>query len=298
MTTRAPGQMLTLSPERTVEPFGKVNLRHEADGRIWVRAYVLMERAVEGARTGIAIDGSGTMMPWFGAQRKGAPNLVSPFVQSMCTYLANKLAADGSITAIYWATGADGRAIEEIGTLTAEDASTYVFAGPHNYGNHTHLLPALRYFVDRFSAAPWGLYVFISDGRLDDLGGVKKYTIQLAREIASGQRNDMKLIMIGVGHKIDESQMVELDDLDTGTDLDLWDHKIAESMQHLAEIFTEVVDENVVVAPQGLIRDSSGNVVLDYRDTGVPALLEFILPAGSTSFSLEIGDKTVTQPLL
>ena len=297
MTARASGQMLTLSPERTVEPFGKVNLRHEADGRIWVRAYVLMERAVEGARTGIAIDGSGTMMPWFGAQRKGAPNLVSPFVQSMCTYLANKLDVDGSITAIYWATGADGQAIEEIGTLTAEDASKYVFAGPHNYGNHTHLLPALRYFMDRFSAAPWGLYVFISDGRLDDLEDVKKYTIQLAREIASGQRNDLKLIMIGVGRKIDEAQMVELDDLDTGTDLDLWDHKIAESMQHLAEVLTEVVDENVIVAPQGLIRDSVGNTVMDYRDTGVPALLEFTLPARSTSFSLEIGDKMVKQPL-
>lgn len=297
MTASTPKQMLTLPPERTVEPFGKVNLIHEPDGSIWVRAYVLMERAVEGARTGIAIDGSGTMMPWFGVQRKGAPNLVSPFVQDMCAYLAQKLDADGSTTAIYWATGADGRDIEEIGTLNAEQASRYDFVGPRNYGNHTCLLPALRYFVDRFASAVWGLYVFISDGRLDDLDDVKRYTTQLAHEIAKGQRSDLKLVMIGVGHRIDESQMVELDDLDTGTDLDLWDHKLADSMQHLAEIFTEVVDENVIVAPKGLIRDSSGNVVLDYRDTGVPALLEFVLPSGSTSFSLEIGDKTVTQPL-
>jgi hypothetical protein len=295
----APGslKMDTLPPDRTVEPFGKVNLRREPDGRIWVRAYVLMERAVEGACTGIAVDGSGTMMPWFGAQRKGAPNIVSPFVQEMCAYLARKIDAAGSTTAIYWATGDDGRAIEEIGTLAAEDAAQHNFTGPRYYGNHTCLLPALRYFVDRFSAAPWGLYVFISDGRLDDLEDVKTYTTQLARKIASGRRNDLKLVMIGVGRRIDEAQMVELDDLDTATDLDLWDHKIADSMQHLAEVFTEVVDENVIVAPQGRVLDSSGNVVKDYRDTGVPALLEFVLPAGSISFTLEIGDKAVTQSL-
>lgn len=297
MTVPTPGQMVTLPPGRTVEPFGKINLRYEADGRIWVRAYVLMEQAIEGACTGIAIDGSGTMMPWFGVQRKGAPNIVSPFVQEMCAYLAHKLDATGSTAVIYWATGGDGQAIEEIGTLTAEEAARYDFAGPHNYGNRTCLLPALRYFVDRFSAAPWGLYVFISDGRLDDLDDVKAYTTQLAREIDSGRRNDLKLVIIGVGRHIDEAQMVELDDLDTGTDLDLWDHKLANNMQHLAEVFTEVVDENMIVAPRGLIRDPAGNVVMDYRDTGVPALLEFTLPAGAASFTLEIGDKAVTQPI-
>jgi hypothetical protein len=297
MTASAPAKMITLPPDRTVEPFGKVNLRHEPDGRVWVRAYVLMERIVEGARTGIAIDGSGTMMPWFGVQRKGAPNIVSPFVQEMCAYLARKIDATGSTTAIYWATGDSGKDIEEIGTLTADDAVRHSFGGPRHYGNRTCLLPAIKYFVDHFSSAPWGLYVFISDGRLDDLEDVKACTIQLAREIGSGQRNDLKLVIIGVGRRIDEAQMVELDDLDTGTDLDLWDHKIADNMQHLAEVFTEVVDENVIVAPQGLIKDSAGNVVMDYRDTGVPALLEFVLPSGSTSFTLEIGENAVTQPL-
>ena len=297
MTAATPGPMKTLPAQRTAEPFGKVNLRALPDGRIWVRTYVLMERAIEGARTGIAIDGSGTMQSAFGVQRKGAPNIVSPFVQEMSAYLARKLDASGSTTVIYWATGSSGRDIEEVGTLTAEQAEHFDFAGPKTYGSHTCLLPAVRYFADRFSAAPWGLYVFISDGRLDDLDDIKKYTTQAAQEIAAGKRHDLKLVMIGVGHKIDEAQMVGLDDLDTGTEVDLWDHKIAANMQQLAEVFTEVVDENVIVAPQGLIRDSSGSIVKDYRDTGVPALLEFILPGGTTSFTLEIGDQTVTQPL-
>ncbi len=296
-STPLPGQMITLSPGQTVEPFGKVNLRYEPDGRIWIRAYILMERVIEGARTGIAIDGSGTMRAWFGGRVKGEPNIVSPFVQGMCTYLASKLDADGSTNAIYWATGEDGRAIEEIGILTAEQAAQYNFVGPQSYGSHTHLLPALRHFTERFLDAPWGLYVFITDGRLDDLDAVKKYTTKLARAVADGKRNDLKLVMIGVGRKIDEAQMIELDDLDTGTDIDLWDHKIAESMQHLAEVFAEVIDEQVIVAPQGRILDSSGNVIRNYRDTGVPALLEFILPSGSMSFTLEIGGNTVTQSL-
>ncbi len=291
-------QMFTVPPEQTVEPFGKVNWRQESDDSVWVRAYVLMERTIEGARTGIAIDGSGTMMPWFGAQRKGAPNIVSPFVRQMCAYLARKIDASGSITATYWATGGDGRAIEEIGTLSAEQAEQYTFGGPRHYGNHTCLMPALQYFVDRFAAARWGLYVFITDGRLDDLDDVKAYTTQLAREIENGQRHDLKLIMIGVGRRIEEAQMTELDDLETGTDLDLWDHKIAENMQHLAEIFSEVIDENIIIAPQGRILDGKKNVIKDFRDTGVPALLEFVLPAGSTSFALEIDNNVVVQSLV
>ncbi len=289
--------MITLPPERTVEPFGKVNIRKLPDERIWVRAYMLIDRAIEGARTGIAIDGSGTMRPWFGARRKGEQNLVSPFVRQMCAYLASKADATGRVAAIYWATGPDGEGIEEIGTLTADEASQTTFQGPVNYGDHTCLLPALRYFTDRFASASWGLYVFITDGRLDDLAAVKAHTTQLAREIAAGTRNDVKLVIIGVGQHISESEMVELDDLDTGTSLDLWDHKTVETMQHLAAVFTEVVDERMIIAHHGLVRDSFGGLVMDYRDTGVPALLEFTLPAGATSFTLEIGDVKAVQPL-
>jgi len=36
--------------------------------------------------------------------------------------------------------------------------------------------------------------------------------------------------------------MVELDDLDSGVDVDLWDHKLAAEMRVLQEIFAEVVE--------------------------------------------------------
>ncbi|MBC8253564.1 MAG: VWA domain-containing protein [Ardenticatenia bacterium] len=296
--------METLPLAQTVKPFSKVNFWRLPDGTVRVRAYVLMERAIEGAKAGIAIDGSVSMKSAFGV--KGClgfllpgptQNIVSPVAQDMCAYLARKVAVDGTVAVTYWATG-DGSRIEEVGTLTEVQAKQYNFAGPKKYGAGTQLLPALEFFAKRFADAPWGMYIFITDGALHDLDAVKRYTSQLAREIADGQRNELKLVLIGVGKNVDERQMQELDDLETGTSVDLWDHKLAAEMQDLSEIFAEVVDESIIVADSGLVRDAKGNVVEDYRDKGVPALLVFTLPSGAeSSFTLEIAGQSVTQPL-
>lgn len=291
-------QLHTLPPTLTVEPFGKVTYRIVPDGSMVVRAYILTERTIEGARAGIAIDGSGTMMRWFGAQRRGAPNIVSPFAQRMCAYLAQHVAADGQVTALYWATGDDGRTLEEIGILSADQSATFDFSGPRQYGAHTCLLPALRYFVEKSAASSWGLYVFVTDGRIDDLEDVKSYTIHLARSIANGKRPGLKLILIGVGGHIDEPQMEALDDLETGTNVDLWDHKIADTMLYLAEVFTEVVDENTIIADQGFVLDDQQHIVRDYRDTGLPAVLEFTLPKGSKAFTVQFGGNAVIQQIV
>jgi len=339
--------MHTLSHELVVEPFGKVNYWNLPNGGKRLRVYLLMESSVEGAQTGVAIDGSGSMMHSFGkeavlpvrqltqrewqelitrklALRKGAgvelvdhpktlptlvsfgafrqlpagPNIVEEQARKMTEYLS-RFDADGDTTAIYWATGNDGRQIEVIGDLRREDCSAFPFPGPKNFGRETHLLPALRYFVERFENANWGIYVFITDGAISDLDAVKRYCIRLARDIAAKKRNELKFVLIGVGDKINEAQMEELDDLETGTNVDLWDHKIAREMKQLAEIFAEVVSETTVVVPgDGIVKDAKGNVVKDYRDTGLPALVVFELPAGSGWFTLEIAGKRISQPLV
>lgn len=331
-----PGKtMHTLDPSLVVEPFGKVNYWNLDDGNKRVRVYFLMENPIEGAQTGVAIDGSGSMQAWFGKEalrqvrqitpqdeRKlrsmglrsqqevlaamttlgifaitpPGPNIVEEQARSMTEYLS-KFDADGGTTVIYWATS-DGRQVEVIGDLTGPECPKASFPGPRNFGNETHLLPAIKYFVERFADARWGMYVFITDGALNDLDAVKRYCTQLARDIAKGKRNDLKFVIIGVGDDVDEDQMEELDDLETGTDLDLWDHKIAKEMKQLAEIFAEVVSETVIIVPgDGLVKDASGNVVKDYRDKGLPALMWFDLPAGSQWFTLEVGGQVVAQPL-
>ena len=104
-------------------------------------------------------------------------------------------------------------------------------------------------------------------------------------------------MLIGLGPQVNEAQMEELDDLDSGVAVDLWDHKLAAEMRMLQEIFAEVVDRNARVADNGKILDDKGRVVVDYSDVGLPAFLEFEMPAGSASFVLDVNGYKVQQSL-
>ena len=184
-----------------------------------------------------------------------------------------------------------------MGDLTAEQATGHEFGPPKEFGTGTQLLPAVRYFVDRFKDAPWGFYVFITDGELHDLSEVKQYSTQLARDVSAKRRRPIKFVLIGVGPNINEGQMEELDDLDTGTDVDLWDHKIASEMRVLQEIFAEVVDKNARIADKARILDPQGRVVKDYSDTGMPAYLEFEIHDGAEYFTLDVNGSRIHQGL-
>ena len=243
------------------------------------------------------------MQPQFGLG-PFAKNQVKQIAQVMCPYIAQKADKFDGTTLIYWATGDPGE-IEPHGFLQTAKAQTYSYPAPKNYGRKTNLLPALKYFTEGkhsqsgqpFKNEEFGMFVFITDGAFEDLEAVKQYSTQLAQEIDAGKRKPIKLIIIGVGDQIDEQQMSELDDLDTGTDQDLYFHRIAAEMADLSEIFIELVNENMVVADNGIVRDAKGAEVLNFRDTKVPAVFEFDLPAGSTSFTLEVEGQKFTQAL-
>jgi hypothetical protein len=295
--------------KKVVDPFGEVNVHPAPGGKLRVTATILMEPRREGTQTGIALDGSGSMASLYGieeeqgffaslfSKKKAAVNQVTPVAQKLCAYLARKIDADGGTTCIYWATGSGGSKIEVVGDLTADQAEQHVFGPPQHFGTGTQLLPAVRYFVDRFKDAPWGFYIFVTDGELHDLDEVKRYSTQLARAVQSGKRKPLKFVLIGIGPNVNEDQMEQLDDLDTGTDIDLWDHKLAAEMRVLQEIFAEVVDKNARVADAGKILDHQGNVVKNYSDTGLPALLEFEVAAGTPYFVLEVEGNRVQQDL-
>ncbi len=298
--------------KKPMEPFGEVNVYPQAGGKVRVVATILMEPVREGTQTGIALDGSGSMAELygvggespgffaslFGGKKKETNNQITPVAQKVCAHLARKLDADGGTTCIYWATGPAGSRTEVIGDLTADQAEKHVFGPPKDFGTGTQLLPAVRYFVERFKDAPWGFYIFITDGELHDLDDVKSYTRQLAREIAAGRRRPVKFVLIGIGPNVNEGQMEELDDLDTGTNVDLWDHKLAAEMRVLQDIFAEVVDRNARIADAGKILDADGKLVKNFSDTGLPGYLEFELPANSANaFTLEVNGQQIRQPL-
>lgn len=226
-------------------------------------------------------------------------NIVQPMAQNFVSYLASELDADGGTTLIYWACGPDGAATEVVGDFTADECKKLIIQGPKSvsFGGATKLLPAVRYFADRFVDAVRGMYVILTDGRIDDLDSVKTFSVKLAKLIAEGKRKPIKFVLIGVGDKVDEDQMSELDDLDTGTEVDLWDHKIAKEMRSVIEIFAEVVQENQVVASSAIIYDSNGGVVRRFSD-GLPAMVSLTLPAGSKWFDLEVEGQSIRQPIV
>ncbi len=295
--------------KNVVDPFGEVNVYPGSPGRMRVVATILMQPHKEGRQTGIAIDGSGSMRKLYGLEGGGRvlspifggpkklENEITPVAQKLCSYLAHNIDADGGTTCIYWAVGPGGGEIEVVGDLTAEQAEHHVFGPPKDFGTGTQLLPAVRYFVDRFKMRPWGFYVFITDGELHDLDEVIAYSKRLAQDVAAGRCHPVKFVLIGIGNEVNEHQMTELDDLDTGTDVDLWDHKLASEMRLLEEIFAEVVDKNARVADHGRIFDAQGKLVKDYSDRGLPAYLEFEVPAGSNYFTLEVNGQRINQPL-
>lgn len=305
--------MAQLDTSIVVPPFGEVDVFPEPDGLL-VKAFILLPPPqVEGAQTGLAIDGSNSMLPLYGANvpplfRRPEANVVQPVARMMAEYLA-KFDADGNTTVIHWACGL-GDSIEIIGDMNAEQARSFRFAEPKAPGKGTRLLPAVRYFADeKFPHAPWGIYVFLTDGIIEDLDQVKEYSLKIGRELADGKREFIKFVLIGLGTAIDEDQMIELDDLDygdlespSGDPVDLWDHTTAAEMTSLDQIFKECVSSQTIVLPSAQITDSTGRPVRPLGDRsfadGLPALVEFYASPEATSFTLTLPDGTsFTQPL-
>jgi len=225
-------------------------------------------------------------------------NLVQMVARDAVAYLAEELDVDGGTTLTYWACG-DGSDYEVVGDFTAEQCRALEIVGPQEkkFGTGTRLAPAMRYFVERFADAKQGLYVLITDGRLDDEQEVAAYTRQLAQEIEGKRRNPVKFVIIGVGDKVDKAQLGRLDDLDTGTDEDIWDAKIAGEMRDIRDLVDELVDENRVVAERATIYDAEGNVVKRFTD-GMPGKVVFNLPTSSEHFELEVGDLRIRQTVV
>jgi hypothetical protein len=308
--------MSQLDSIKTADAFGEVNVFQETDGRVRIKATILMRPQVEGAQTGLAIDGSNSMNQMFGASgavsalfASASNNIVQPVARLMAEYLAN-FDSDGNTSVIYWACGIGGGDIQELGDMNAQQARSFDFALPKNPGTGTKLLPALKYYTEtKFPDAPWGIFVFVTDGAIEDIEAVKQYSLQIGKEVANGKRSFVKFVLIGLGPHVDESQMEDLDDMDygglkdaDGEEIDLWDHKLASSMKKLEEIFAEVVTSKMILAPSATITDSAGNPVkpigrASYAD-GLPALIEFTMPGDATSFTVTLPDSTeITQPI-
>src|ERR1700722_5968158 len=125
--------------KNVVDPFGEVNVYPAGPGKKRVVATILMEPHKEGAQTGIALDGSGSMAklygvddgsrvlsPIFGGPKKHN-NEITPVAKKLWPHLAKKIGSDGGTTCIFWAVGQNGGQVEVVGDLRAEEAERHVF---------------------------------------------------------------------------------------------------------------------------------------------------------------------------
>ncbi|MDX2254895.1 MAG: OmpA family protein [Pseudanabaenaceae cyanobacterium bins.39] len=225
-------------------------------------------------------------------------NILQPLVQDLTAYLAGSLDSIGQTALIYWGCG-NGEEIQVLGEFTAESCQELAITGPATFklGKSTKLLPAIAYFTKQYPQATRGMYIFLTDGRIDDINQVKSYTRLIAQEIAQGQRNYLKLILIGIGNDVDRYQLQELDDFDAGVNVDIWDYKIADEMSSLTQIFAEVVNDNQIIAESGSIYDDRGNCIKSYP-LGLPARVDFDIHRDAEWFELEVGQQRIRQGLV
>lgn len=225
-------------------------------------------------------------------------NVLQPLVQDFSAYLAGSLDGTGKTSLIYWGCG-NGDEIQVLGEFDYASCQQLAITGPATFqlGKTTKLLPAITYFVNQYSQAPQGIYIFLTDGRIDDLDQVKSYTRELALEIAVGKRNYLKLVLVGIGNDVDRYQLQELDDFETGLDIDIWDYKIASEMTSISQIFAEVVNEHQIIADSGSIYDDQGNCVKSYTN-GLPAKVDFLMRDDSQWFELEVCHQRIRQAVI
>lgn len=305
-----------MSEERPVEPFSDL---HVEEGQ--VRATLLHDPTVEGLDVGLYLDGSGSMREeyaytssdqpkrtfwqWLGGKPKpqaaaGATNLVEPQARWMLQYLATK-DRNGVLRVAYWACGADGRSVQVIGDLSGASVETYTFPGPSSPGNSTNLSPAVRDYVGYLkeqvrAGARRGLGVFITDGQLHDADEVLALTNEVAEMITRGQLPRVQFVLVGVGDSIDEEQLERISHAEHPGLGHLWCHRTAKEIQNVAELVAVLVDETMTVAAGGTIYDDKGKVLKAYEGR-LPAVLEFAIPEGAKSFTLEVAGQRFTQPL-
>ncbi|MEQ8236455.1 MAG: hypothetical protein ABRQ23_06755 [Syntrophomonadaceae bacterium] len=212
-------------------------------------------------------------------------------------YLSKNLAKAGSSTIIYWS-GGNGGDIEEVGEISEAACANLNLDGPDkmSFGSGTQLLPAVKFFVERCQKTQPGLFVFLTDGRIEDLNEVKEYTAVLAQDILNGQRSQLKFVLVGVSDEIDEAQWRLLDKLDGQNFANIWDQMIVTDFQDMIKIFNEVLRNTQIVAQQGTLLDDSGKLLKKYPD-GMPSQVVFSMPASASGFKIEMDWRHISQPI-
>ena len=238
---------------------------------------------------------------WFEYTPNNIRSPVCQIAENLIRTFSKGGSESGTCELIYWACGDLGDEIEFAGEVSISELSSLEISGPttRSFGDGTRISPAFNYFSEKHRDSN-SVFVFITDGRIDDEQAIVSATISVAREIKEGRRKPVKCTLLGVGRKVDRQQFARLDDLEMPedvADIDIWNAIIFQEVRDLNDAWSEIFDPNTVIGTVLKVFDHQGDLVHQQTDE-VKALITFEMPMGSEAFILEIdGETKITQLL-
>ncbi len=283
----------------------------QAGNELEIEVTLAIEASIERMIGAFYMDGSDSMRGAGNFGRRGGlfglgkqRNLVEEAMRVAVPYVVNK-DANGSCRVCYWATGANGRAIELLGEMTTEQAQTATFSGPKVFGGSTYLLPAIRDFVayiqeiiksgETVGAA---LAVIVTDGQFHDQGDVIAYVQgNLAPTIMEKKFPRTVFSLVGIGSQVDEEQLEDLLHEATPEEYpyrEVFCYALAETLDQLPILVNHLLDENTPAFYGGATITAHEQTVMVYEDM-VPAILTFKVPLKAREFTLNADGKSFRQ---
>lgn len=257
------------------------------------------------SKAALAIDASASMREVFGfgtGPFQMKPNYVEAVARKLGAILT-EVTKSGKSSAIYWAVSPDGSKIEEIGELDDTGWGKAAIKGPkvEKWGRGTKLLPAIQFVVEKVAqGSDWTMGVILTDGIIEDEKDCIDYCLKVGKQFEGKKPEPVKLILIGIGEQVDEAQLERFDDMfeGSGIDYDLWSSGLVASMENeadiLAVLYSELMNEEIMVAPTGSVEDGKGQVLASWTD-GLPGKFRFILPKGETKFVVKTPYQDIAQ---
>ncbi len=292
------------------KPLADVNVIQQADGSHEIVVCFMPDPELmigEGhSHAFLALDASLSLkkMYGYGGPFGGDPNHMQAVARKLASMLCD-MTHSGHVTGLYWAVSPDGSATETIGAFDQQTWMNTSITGPkkEKWGKGTRMLPVLNWIRDDLAKqADWIMGVILTDGQIDDEQACLDICMNMGRDMANGAMSQLKLILIGLGEKVNKEQLERFDDMFEGTDLadavDIWSCRPINSIENEDDImnvlYGELMNEDTVVAPNGRVESGSGQLLGSW-DQGLPGRFRFILPRGETRFVVRTPIQDVTQ---
>lgn len=234
--------------------FGEVQHRLLDDGtrdvKLIIQPYTKL--GFQLSRAALAIDGSKSIMPSFAAHLppmlRTNKNAIHPVLQGLAD---NGL---GEVAFTYWACRDDGRDIEPIGIMSKDGPATYTLGGPRLWGGGTQMTLIARNFWEPVFAETTspGVAAIVTDGDWIDEDHVQLEapTAEMCAAIEFGERQLTKLVVSGLRLESNandleniQARFTSLDDCNSGTNVNVWNHKWLDEIADINGIFVEMVQD-------------------------------------------------------